>query len=65
MSNNAELKTNMAWSTILTIVFITLKVTDVINWSWWWVMSPILIHAAISIIAFLFLLWFVNKNNKY
>ena len=65
MSNNAELKTNMAWSTILTIVFVALKVTDVIDWSWWWVMSPILIHAAISIIAFLFLLWFVNKNNKY
>lgn len=65
MSNNAELKTNMAWSTILTIVFIALKVTDVIDWSWWWVMSPILIHATINIVAFLFLLWFVNKNNKY
>lgn len=26
---------------LLTIVFITLKLTGVINWSWWWVLSPI------------------------
>ena len=64
MNNKAELKTNMARSTILTIVFIVLKVTDVINWSWWWVVSPTLIHAAINIIAFLLLLWWVNRKNK-
>lgn len=26
---------------LLTLVFITLKLTGVINWSWWWVLSPI------------------------
>lgn len=26
---------------LLTIVFITLKLTGYINWSWWWVLSPI------------------------
>lgn len=25
---------------ILGIVFITLKLTDHIDWSWWWVLSP-------------------------
>lgn len=25
----------------LTIAFIVLKLTGVINWSWWWVLSPI------------------------
>lgn len=25
---------------LLTIVFITLKLCDVIDWSWWWVLSP-------------------------
>jgi len=25
----------------LTIVFIILKLTDVIGWSWWWVLSPL------------------------
>lgn len=26
---------------LLTIVFITLKLTGYIAWSWWWVLSPI------------------------
>lgn len=26
---------------LLTIVFITLKLTNVITWSWWWVLSPL------------------------
>jgi len=25
---------------LLTIVFITLKLTGYINWSWWWVLAP-------------------------
>ena len=26
---------------LLTIVFITLKLTNVITWSWWWVLLPL------------------------
>jgi len=26
---------------LLGIVFITLKLLDVITWSWWWVLAPI------------------------
>jgi hypothetical protein len=36
---------------LLTIVFIALKLTEYINWSWWWVLSPIWIPA-----VFVFLL---------
>ena len=32
---------------LLTIVFVTLKLTGVIEWSWWWVLSPIWITAAV------------------
>jgi hypothetical protein len=32
---------------LLTIVFITLKLTNYINWSWWWVLSPLWINACI------------------
>jgi len=35
---------------LLTIVFIVLKLTEVIDWSWWWVISPILISVGLSII---------------
>lgn len=26
---------------LLTILFIALKLTNYVNWSWWWVLSPI------------------------
>jgi len=35
---------------LLTIVFIVLKLTNFINWSWWWVLSPVLIPFAIGLI---------------
>lgn len=34
---------------LLTIAFIVLKLTGVIAWSWWWVLSPIWITAAITV----------------
>ena len=27
--------------TMLLVVFIVLKLTHVIDWSWWWVLSPV------------------------
>jgi hypothetical protein len=32
---------------LLTITFIVLKLTKVISWSWWWVLSPSLIPVGI------------------
>ena len=39
---------------LLTIVFVTLKLCGVIDWSWWWVLSPIWITAAavVAIVGF-------------
>ena len=31
----------MGFSGWLTLAFIILKLTDYIDWSWWWVLSPI------------------------
>jgi hypothetical protein len=31
----------------LTILFIGLKLTHVISWSWWWVLSPIWLSVSI------------------
>ena len=43
---------------IVGIVFIVLKLTGVIGWSWWWVTSPLWVGFALSVIsivlAFLF-----------
>ncbi len=34
---------------LLTILFIGLKLTNQISWSWWWVLSPIWIPIAIAL----------------
>lgn len=43
---------------LLTIVFITLKLTGYIAWSWWWVLSPLWIPLAVvlGIFAIVFLI---------
>lgn len=38
---------------LLTIVFITLKLTGHIAWSWWWVLSPVWIMAMLLVVLFL------------
>ena len=49
------MKTELAPLNLLTIVFVTLKLTNQIDWSWWWVLSPTLFLIAIFVIV-LFLL---------
>lgn len=46
----------MLFSEVLTIVFVVLKLCKVINWSWWWVLSPIWISLAIFCIILAFVL---------
>ena len=38
---------------LLTILFIALKLTGVIAWSWWWVLSPLWIGAIITAVVLL------------
>lgn len=40
---------------LLTILFIGLKLTNYINWSWWWVLSPLWIPTRIGFIVLLIL----------
>lgn len=38
-------------STVVLIVFIILKLVGVINWSWWWVLSPLWISAGLWLVV--------------
>lgn len=31
----------LGFFSVLTLIFVTLKLTNVIAWSWWWVLSPL------------------------
>jgi len=41
-----------SFPTLLTVLFIALKLCGVIDWSWWWVLSPIPITLSIALVAF-------------
>lgn len=44
--------TGIGFAGMLTVLFIGLKLTSYITWSWWWVLSPLWI----SIVAFFLIL---------
>jgi len=59
MSNNSTKSTSLSFSSLLTILFITLKLTGYITWSWLWVLSPLWIPIiAIIVGAFIYFLIF-------
>lgn len=43
-------RSGIGFSGALTIAFIVLKLTNVINWSWLWVLSPIWISFSLIIV---------------
>lgn len=45
----------MGICSVLTIVFIVLKLTGVIDWKWVWVLAPTLVPLALVVVCLLFL----------
>ena len=52
MSMNKSYSFNFGFANMLAIAFITLKLCKVIDWSWWWVLSPLWIPFCIVAIIF-------------
>jgi len=55
-------KNSIGITGILFLIFLTLKLTNNIDWSWWWVTSPIWIPLGVILTTFLvsfiiFLFW--------
>jgi len=36
---------------VLTLLFVGLKLSGVVDWSWWWVFSPVLIVSAFEVVV--------------
>lgn len=49
-------ETGIGLSGILFVVFLILKLTGYIDWSWWWVTAPLWIPFAIAMIFLVFIL---------
>ena len=50
MSNKSNGNGGMGFFTILTLIFVTLKLTDVIDWSWWLVLLPMYGSVSVGIL---------------
>lgn len=59
-----EQSTSIGLCGVLFIVFLVLKLTNNITWSWWWVTSPIWIPfaLAISITLIVFIIAFILES---
>jgi hypothetical protein len=55
---------DISLSIILFIVFLILKLINVIDWSWWWITSPLWIGAILAVIALIIFLITANKLFK-
>jgi hypothetical protein len=53
MSNQVTQRSGIAPTFLLFLVFLALKLTHVITWSWWWVTCPL--WAGTAIVALFFL----------
>ena len=53
MKNNKNTNKSIGLFDILLVIFIVLKLTGLINWSWWWVLSPIWIAVLILLFGFI------------
>ena len=63
MSNNTN-NSGIGFAGLLTILFIGLKLGHVINWSWWWVLSPLWItFILVIVIVIIAILVAVLVNN--
>ena len=58
MSNNG-----IGMGGLLFVVFLVLKLTDVIAWSWWWVTAPLWIPAGVglTIAAFALMMYVITE----
>ena len=60
--NTSSSSRGLGFTGALTILFIALKLLGKIAWSWWWVLSPILISTGIALAILLGLLvWAVIR----
>lgn len=62
--NNKTIVSGIGFTGLLTIAFIVLKLSNVIDWSWFWVLSPIILPTFIAIIVTVFIYFILKKISR-
>ena len=55
-NNNNSHSTGIGFTGALFLTFLTLKLLDIIDWSWWWVTAPLWGSAIILVVVIVILL---------
>ena len=63
MANTSNSSNGLGVGTILFLIFLVLKLTNFIDWSWWWVTAPLWIPAIAIILKPLFSLITANASS--
>lgn len=58
-----ELQYSVPIIDLLLVAFVVLKLVGVINWSWWWVLSPIWIMFGVAGLVFVAIYIYVAVKN--
>lgn len=61
MNDNSNSRTGIGFTGLLQLLFITLKLVGVIDWSWLWVLSPIWISLVIVVICLIIMIWGIKR----
>jgi hypothetical protein len=61
MANNSNSSNGLGFGTVLFLVFLVLKLTNYIDWSWWWVTAPLWIPIAIIGVVVLIAVYSFHK----
>lgn len=48
-NHNSQRSGGVSFLGLLTLIFITLKLMGYISWSWWWVLSPLLLSLGLAV----------------
>lgn len=61
--NNKQASCKISFVSLLTIVFIVLKLCGIIAWSWWWVLSPLWMSAILWVTLVIIILLVEGRKN--
>ncbi len=63
--NNNNSSSGLGLLSVLTIIFVVLKLVGVIDWSWWWVLSPTWIVVCLWLLVVICVsIWFVYDDKR-
>jgi hypothetical protein len=62
--SSSSSSSGIGFAGLLTVAFVVLKLTGYIDWSWWWVLSPVIVSGISVLVAVFVVFVLVAIRNK-